>query len=139
MQALDIQRKIRALEQVERKEIKSLEEALKKEARIHARGGRNQMPSLGLELTPPGRKAAPYKAKNRHTSQLAREQFEQAHDDHREPKKIDLSGDFERAADDGSSGKGGEGSAEGRKPATGPKIRRYGRKRRPDNDLERGR
>ena len=97
------------------------------------------MPSLGLELKPPGRKAAPYKAKNRHTSQLAREQFEQAHDDHREPKEIDLSGDFERAADDGSSGKGGEGSAEGRKPASRQKIRRSRRRRRRDNDRDLGR
>jgi hypothetical protein len=76
--ALNIQWKIRALEQVERKELKSLEESLKQQARIHARGGRNQMPSLGLELTPPGRKAVPHKAKNRHNSHFARETFRQA-------------------------------------------------------------
>ena len=81
MQGLDIQRKIRALEQVERKEMKSLEEALKQEARIHARGGRGRMPSLTLELTPPGRKAVPHKAKNRHNSEFAREKFAQAHSD----------------------------------------------------------
>ena len=87
MQGLDIQRKIRALEQVERKEMKSLEEALKQEARIHARGGRDRMPSLDLDLTPPGRKAVPHKAKNRHNSQFAREKFAQAHSGELEPKR----------------------------------------------------
>jgi hypothetical protein len=139
MQGLDIQRKIRALDKVDKRELKSLEEALKKEARIYARGGRGRMPSLALELTPPGRRAVPHKAKNRHNSEFAREKFAQVHDNEPEPKELDLSSDFEHATDDGSTGKGGESSAEGRKPTSRQKIRRYGRKRKRDNGLDRGR
>jgi len=139
MQSLDTQRKIRALEQVERKELKSLEESLKQQARIRARGGRTQMPSLGLELTPPGRKAVPHKTKDRHNSDFAREKFRQAQSGERHPKEVDLSGDFDRAADDGRSDSVGGASSEGRKPTAHPKNRRYGRKRRGDNDLDRGR
>ena len=97
------------------------------------------MPSLALELTPPGRKAVPHKAKDRHNSQFAREKFAQAHSCEVEPRDVDLSADFDRASDDGSSGKGGEGSSDGRKPAAHTKIRRYGRKRKRDNGLDRGR
>ena len=50
MPALDLQRKVRALGQVEKREFKSLEESLLKEQRIRARSGRDQMPSLSLEL-----------------------------------------------------------------------------------------
>jgi hypothetical protein len=139
LQARDIQRKLLALEQVERREMKPLEESLKQQARIHARGGRNQMPSLGLELKPRGRKAVPHKAKDRHNSEFAREKFRQAHSGEQQEKSVDLFGDFERAADEGRSDSGGSTSSEGRKTAPHPKIRRYGRKRRRDNDLDRNR
>ena len=97
------------------------------------------MPSLGLELKPPGRKAVPHKAQNRHNSEFAHEKFARARSGELEPKEVDISSDFERAADDGSSGKGGEGSAEGRKPASRQKITRIRRKRRYDNDRDLGR
>ena len=139
LQALDIQRIIRALEQVERRKLKSLEESLKQQARIHARGGQNQMPSLGLELKPRCRKAVPHKAKDRHNSEFAREKFRQAHAGEVEQKAVDLFGDFEHAADDGRSDSDGGTSSDSRKPAAHPKIRRYGRKRRRDNDLDRER
>jgi hypothetical protein len=68
-----MQRRLRALERVQRRELKSLETAQLKHQRIHARRGHDHMPSLTLELKPPGRRAAPHKAKNRHISALTRE------------------------------------------------------------------
>jgi hypothetical protein len=50
-----------------------------------------------------------------------------------------LFGDFEQAADDGKLDSSGGASYEGRKPAAHSKIRRYGRKRKRDNELDRGR
>ena len=84
---------------------------------------------LTLELTSPGRKAVPHKPKNRHNAPFAKEKFAQAHSGEQEPRQVDLFADFERAADDGSS--------EGRKPTVHPKIRRYERKRKRDNDYDR--
>lgn len=48
MQRLDMQRKLRALENLEKRELKSFDESMKREARIQSRGGRDQMPSLML-------------------------------------------------------------------------------------------
>ena len=92
-----------------------------------------------LELKPHGRKAVPHKAKDRHNSDFAREKFRQVHAGERQEKAVDLFGDFEQAADDGKSDSSGGASSEDRKPAAHPKIRRYGRERKHDNDLDRGR
>lgn len=139
MQGLDMQRKIRALDRVDAKELKSLNEALRKEVRILARGGRNQMPSLGLELHPPGRKAMPHKAKNRYRSRLPQDQFNKAQSGEPDRKDLDLSGDFKNAAGDSRSDGEGEGSSEGLKPASKSKIRRSSRRRRRNRDRDPGR
>lgn len=73
MQALDLQRKHRALDQTEKRERRSLETSFKKQQSIHRRAGYEHMPSFNLDLRPPGRRAVPHKAKNRHTSSLGRE------------------------------------------------------------------
>ena len=46
MQTLDMQRKLRALEKLEKRELKSFEESMRREARIQVRDGRDHMPSL---------------------------------------------------------------------------------------------
>ncbi|MEL6187355.1 MAG: hypothetical protein AAFU79_22255, partial [Myxococcota bacterium] len=57
----------------EARERRSLEKSFLQEARVRQRGGQHRMPSLGLEMAPPGRRAAPAKAMHRHTNPLARE------------------------------------------------------------------
>ncbi|MGB7931426.1 MAG: hypothetical protein WCH04_04270, partial [Gammaproteobacteria bacterium] len=171
MQALDKQRKKRALDQVEMKELKSLEDSLKRDARVQARQGRTRMPSLTYELRPRGRKADLFKAKQRVAGKLSDEQaaemglgrnaprdsqeqrvrehlgqeveaeFKQAAAGTTKQKQIDLEVAFNRAAK-GDEEKG-RGSSEGPTPAAEKKpenkIRRYGRKRSRDDDLDRGR
>jgi hypothetical protein len=71
-------RRLRALAQVEARELKSLETDLVKEQRVktRARGGGNRMPALTLELKPPGRRDAAFKTRNRHGSRAALEEAE---------------------------------------------------------------
>ncbi len=163
MQNLNIARSERALLQVERKEQKSLEETLKQEARIQARGGSEQMPSLSLDLKLRGRKAVPHKDVERHTSSLASGKLEVEQGQEKQLKR----GELEREFDDSSAGntkpeqsvlrpafaraatdeQGDEerGSTEGSKPKVKQKtkaedkIQRYGRKRNKNKDLDRGR
>ncbi|MEM8821635.1 MAG: hypothetical protein AAGE90_19275 [Pseudomonadota bacterium] len=73
MQSLDMERKRQALKETEARERRSLEKSFLQEARVRQRGGQRRMPSLGLEMAPPGRRAAPAKAMHRHTNPLARE------------------------------------------------------------------
>ena len=77
--ASTLDRRRRALEQVEARELKSLETELLKERRVseRARGGGNRMPALTLELKPPGRRDVAWRAKNRHSSRAALEETEQ--------------------------------------------------------------
>lgn len=72
MQALELERKRRALEQTERSELRNLETTAQKEQMMRARGGHEHMPPLTLELRRGGRRAVPYKAASRYTSELAR-------------------------------------------------------------------
>ena len=48
MQSLDMQRKLRTLSKLEKREFNSFEESMKRDGRIQARGGRDEMPSLSL-------------------------------------------------------------------------------------------
>jgi len=144
-QSLDMDRRLRALTQVEARELKSLETELVKERRVktRARGGGNRMPALTLELKPRGRRDAAMKAKNRHGSRAALEEASKTPPE--TPKKnFSLREDFTRAAgDDGGGGAGGatSGSSEGSKPTdptkpNGPKRKRR-RERDRDMDLDR--
>lgn len=139
LQGLDKQRALRALSQIEKKEVRSLEEAQLQQARVAQRGGKSRMPSLAFELKPRGRKAVPHKAMNRHTSQMAREQFIQAQKGKTTQREIDLTGEFGDAAEGGAGGGSGRASSGGPKPASETKIRRYGRKRGKGKDFDKGR
>jgi hypothetical protein len=157
MQGLDMRRKLHALEQVEKRERKALEESLQHDARIRGRGGRTQMPALSLDLKPRGRKAVPYKAKTRHTYRLyaeddgeARrdeegrrdrplaEEFPGGEQERQRPGEFSLGDAFARAAQPEQTSEE-RGSSDGPKPAEETRIRRYGPKRDRGNDNDRGR
>lgn len=140
LKMLDLERKVRALDQVEKREQRSLDEFLQKEVRIRARGGREQMPSLGMELTPRGRPSAPHKAKNRYTSDMAKERYAKSKASGQdERKEVDLSGDFARAADDGETGGGGQGDSDALKLKSQARLRRARRGRGRKTDQDHGR
>lgn len=135
LQALDLRRKERGLDQVDKRELKGLEESLRTQQRISARGGRDQMLTLTLDFKPPGRKAVPHKAMNRFRSALSG-QLENAASG--KPKHIDLAEDFEQAAQ-GEGGHGDSGASDdGRKPDTRSRSNRpRNRNRRKDKDRDR--
>ncbi len=107
-QSLDMDRRRRALAQVEARELKSLETEILKEQRVktRARGGGNRMPALNLDLKPPGRRDAPMKAKNRHSGRAALDEAVKTPPE--APKKtLSMREDFTRAAEDGGAGGSG--------------------------------
>jgi hypothetical protein len=143
-QSLDMDRRLRALAQVEARELQSLETTLVKEQRVktRARGG-NRMPALTLDLKPHGRRDAAFKAKNRHGSRAALEEATKTPPEI--PKKtLSLREDFTRAAgNDGAGGAGGAtgGSSDGHKPTDptkpgGPNGPRRKRRRDRDRDID---
>ncbi|MEW8063274.1 MAG: relaxase/mobilization nuclease domain-containing protein [Candidatus Thiodiazotropha sp.] len=140
--ALDFDRKMRGLKQVEKREIRAFEASMLKEVRIQARGGRTQMPSLGLELTPRGRPSAPHKAKNRFTSDMAKERYAEKFADKTASTKdrpVDLAGDFKQASSgDKTEGQGGDDTGT-IKPKSQSRLRRtrLGRSRNPGLDRRR--
>ena len=133
-QSLDMDRRRRALEQVEARELKSLETELLKERRVRerARGGGNRMPALTLELKPPGRRDAAWRAKSRHSSRAALEETEHAPPElPQQPTTIRE--EFTRVAGSDSGHGGGAdaaGSSDGGKPPPPTKPRDPSRKRR---------
>ncbi len=66
LQAFDADRAIRALDQVDQRELKSFETKQVRAEREKQRGDKGQMPSLGLELKPRGRSDVPHKAEHRY-------------------------------------------------------------------------
>lgn len=165
MQVRAVARKLDNLKQIERKERKALEDALKKESRTQGRGKSNQMPSLAMGLTPKGRPAVPHKAKTRHykpetvkevSADALAGSFTRAAEPDEGPRDK-LKGRFNASAGDGKE-EGGKGSAGGdekppkqraRKPRKERNSRRErreeekdergSRRRRRDKDLDRGR
>jgi hypothetical protein len=129
MQALDMERRFRALDQVEKREMTSLETALRKERRVRsrARDGHAHMPALTLELKPPGRRALVQKAINRHMVQVPKETPERE----TKPAAIDLKEAFEQAArnenENASSGETGSNDDRGVRPISGTRARRLRR------------
>ncbi|MEW8460697.1 MAG: hypothetical protein AB2653_10375, partial [Candidatus Thiodiazotropha endolucinida] len=156
MQTLDQQRKLRALKEVERKELNSLEESLKRDVRESVRGGENRMPALNLGGTSLALatdrlddeqaaeiglgKGAPHDEKEfRQREQLgevAQHEFTDATEGKTKP--IDLQDEFNRAAQEEEEEERGE--SEGPQPAESAKpenkIQRYGRNKDNDNDLD---
>jgi hypothetical protein len=123
LQGADMQRRLRALDQIEERERKGLEQARTKEHRQRINARHEHMPVFTLELKPPGRKAAPHKAKNRFISPLARELAEAARE-RQERRKIKLADAFERAArEESGEAESGGGASGGPQPPPEPRIK----------------
>lgn len=67
VQLLELRRKERALNGIEKREEKSLETSLSQKRIYRMRKGLEHMPALELALTPPGRKVNVHRARHRHT------------------------------------------------------------------------
>jgi len=111
LQGADVQRKLRALDRVEERERKGLEQARTKERRQRINARHEHLPAFTLDFKPPGRAPNIEKAKNRYISPLARELAEAAQE-RQEEKKVRLAEEFARVArdDSGESGDGGTAS-----------------------------
>ncbi|MEW8003974.1 MAG: hypothetical protein AB2827_14465 [Candidatus Thiodiazotropha sp.] len=134
MRRLDLLRQIKAMVAIEKREMKSLEESLKREIRETQRDGHEDMPSLEGVMGEHAKKAAE-KDKSR------KSQFREAVSGKKRRERLDLSRDFERVASgERSEEEGGDQQSETLKPASEPKIKRTARRRRRKNrDLDRGR
>ncbi|MCC7428677.1 MAG: relaxase/mobilization nuclease domain-containing protein [Alphaproteobacteria bacterium] len=151
LQAADLMRERRGLSQIEKKELASLQQALRKEQRQELNRRHVHAPTFALTLGPPGRPAAIDKAAHRHTSETKRA-FEEEDRKRREDeqaqnnrRRIVLIDEFTRAAgsDDDDDGGGGDNTGgHTPKPPTKPKgpdrPNRRGNKRRRDRDYGRG-
>ncbi len=135
MQALDLSRKEKALQKIEIREMRSLDEEIKKEARIKARGGSQKMPALPV---PGGERETSRQFKTRHRQRKARDEFNPRARGQSENRDIDLADEFKKAASDGKTG-GDKDSAGQIKPSSQTKVKRYKRTRKRDQDLDRGR
>lgn len=130
LQAAELARQERALSQIDRKELFSLEQSLRAEQRIADRGSSGKMPAIRT-----GRETdQPKKTRARQRSAFAEELVKAASGARRSAPKIKE--EFEKAARDEKSDGKGEGSKEGPKPV---KRSRSNRKRRRDRDKDRGR
>lgn len=138
MQLIELHRRAVALHKVEQREQRALETALKRQARTHARRHHEHMPSIALELRPRGRRDVAYKAKDRHTSELARDLARAASAEREKKRAIRLTEEFLRAAEDTDRGDEGRGDAaqgriapRARKPEGRPRGGGRRRTRRP--------
>ncbi|WP_276200624.1 relaxase/mobilization nuclease domain-containing protein [Chelatococcus sp. XZ-Ab1] len=66
LEMLDAAREVRALAQIEARELKSFAVAQRRVERMRQRQGHEHMPALNLALKPKGRSAVPHKAKDRY-------------------------------------------------------------------------
>jgi len=144
LQAADLKREQRALAQIEKKELASVQQALRREHRQEWHKKHVHSPTFALTFGPPGRPAAIDKVAKRHTSEI--KQALEAEDEKRlkreKKRRIDLIEEFTRAAgDDDDDGGGGDNSG-GPKPPNKPGpdrgSRRKTRRRRRDKDFDRG-
>jgi len=79
LQTVDAAREVRALTQIEARELKSFEVAQRRAERVRQRQGHDHMPALNLALKPRGRSAVPHKAKDRYRK---RDDHHHRDDDH---------------------------------------------------------
>lgn len=82
LQAIDAAREVRALAQIEARELKSYEVAQRKQERIQQREGHDHMPALNLALKPKGRSAVPHKAKDRYRARDQKPDHDRRDDRH---------------------------------------------------------
>lgn len=156
LRALDIERQVKALGQVERRELKALEEKRLREQRQVERAGHEHMPAL--KLGPRGRGASVRKAQNRYQDSLRTPEERQPRTDlpaqtdltaaHRTAvaadkpleSTVDVREDFNRAAGSGDRGESGGDETGALKPLSRserPSERGRGRGRRDDFERER--
>lgn len=128
LQTLELVRKLKFLGRVDKRELRSLEEGLRKEARISQRDGRDPMPSLMLE-----------KGDQRTQVPSLEDEFTKTVLGKQEPKNIELTEEFTKAASGRQTEREDQESGEMVKSSSKTKVRRYGRKRKCDKDLDRGR
>ncbi|MES9970294.1 MAG: relaxase/mobilization nuclease domain-containing protein [Candidatus Thiodiazotropha sp.] len=136
MQRFDLRRKVRALEKIEKRELKSLEESLRREARIQDRGSRDHLPSFAPVLKKTREKE---NEQAREAAEDAREEFNAAASGRPRTKPIELKKEFDIAAGNEPAEDEDSDSGEAPKPASQSKVQRYRRKRKRDQDLDRGR
>lgn len=80
LQSMDMARELRALSQIEARELKSYEVAQQRAERIRQRQGHDHMPALNLALKPKGLPAMPHKAKDRYRKSDHRRDDDRRHD-----------------------------------------------------------
>lgn len=98
LQAVDAAREVRALAQIEARELKSYEVAQRKQERIQQRQGQDHMPAHNLALKPKGRSAVPHEAKDRYRAR-ARQRDHDQHDDRHKDQDIVITVDQQPADD----------------------------------------
>lgn len=117
LQVHDIDRRGRALSQVEKRERESLEQSLVRKARTKRRGEDGRMPTLNLDLLPERSLDAPRKAMTRHKNAAQRKLWQAFEESKMRDSTPDLARDFARASGEGGdSGEGRQGGDEGRAP-----------------------
>lgn len=99
LQAIDAAREVRALVQIEARELESYEMAQRKQERIQQRQGHEHMPSLNLTLKPKGRSAVPHKAKDRYRARDQKRDYDQR-DDRRQDQEGNVAADRQVADDE---------------------------------------
>ena len=122
LQKLDIERKMRNLSKIEAREQASLEAAFEKERNLAFHARREYTPTFGLDLSPPGRKAQPHKAANRHRNSAERKKTEREAQAAKRDGPPDLTAAFDRAAgakDETDGGSRGSGDQNGKGPRPG--------------------
>lgn len=125
LQSADMQRKLRALKDIEERERKSVEQARTRERRQRINSRHEHMPTFGLEFKTPGRAPKIEKAKNRYISPVRQELIEAAKDQQSpRTRKIKLVKEFERAARDDSGESSGGDASGAPKPAAEAKLAR---------------
>lgn len=123
LQAADLKRQRRALDQIEKKELASLQQALRRDHRQALQKHHVHSPTFALTLSPPGRPAAIDKAANRYTSETRRALEEEEKKRTAKTRPVKLMEEFTRAAgddDDDGGGSGGDDTG-GPKPPTKPR------------------
>lgn len=117
LQVHELDRRGRAMAQVEKRERESLEQSLVRKARTKRRGEDGRMPTLNLDLLPERRVDAPRKAMTRHRNAAERKLWQEFEDSKLRSGTPDLARDFARASGDGGdSSEGRQGGDDGRAP-----------------------
>lgn len=116
LQAADIRRKLRALDQVEQRERQSFDIAARNERRQQINARHRHMPALALNRKAIGQKTAAGKTKKSDTSPLARELAEAARQLKTDGRQINLADVFARASGGGESEQGDQGDSGGLRP-----------------------